>query len=88
MNRNEIQKKVLDIVTQLAPLTPKGKEAKRWQLAGSGDSVVMDSVVALQLVLAVEEAFGIVVDDNEIGPENFGQLSALCDYVENKLRPS
>jgi acyl carrier protein len=50
-----------------------------------GHSGVFDSVAALKLVLALEKEFGIVVDDEEIRAENFGNLNALTEYLQRKL---
>jgi acyl carrier protein len=50
-----------------------------------GQKGVFDSVSALQLVFDVEEQFGIVVEDEEIGPDNFHSLDALTDYIQRKV---
>ena len=46
---------------------------------------VVDSTGVLELVLFVEETFSIVVDDEEILPENFDSISSLEGYVTKKL---
>jgi acyl carrier protein len=45
----------------------------------------MDSVNVLELVLYLESAFGIVVEDDEIVPANFDSIAAISAYVERKL---
>jgi acyl carrier protein len=45
---------------------------------------VVDSTGVLELVLFVEEAFGITVDDDEILPENFDSIGNLAQYVTRK----
>ncbi len=85
MNNEEIHRRLSAIVNRVAPLTPKGAAPGRLTLSGDGNQDTMDSVAALQLVLAVEEEFGITVDDQDIGPGNFGDLSSLCRFVAGKL---
>ena len=41
-----------------------------------------------ELVMFVEEKFGITVEDEEILPDNFDSVSALVAYVERKLNGS
>lgn len=85
MNKAEIRKKLSSILTRLAPLIPADGKARPMQFSGDGETVPMDSVVVLQLVLAIEEEFRITVEDGDIGPENFADLQALCSFVETKL---
>ena len=84
----EIQSKVSSIVNRLAPLTPKTAADHRLVISAGRGALPMDSVVALQLVLAIEEEFGITFQDGDICPENFGNLASLCRFVENKLARS
>ncbi len=46
---------------------------------------VVDSVGVLELVLFVEETFGLKVEDEEIVPANFDSIGALTAYVVRKL---
>lgn len=45
---------------------------------------IIDSTSVLDLVLFVEEKFGISVDDEEITPENFDSVSLLAAFVSRK----
>jgi len=44
-----------------------------------------DSVAALQLILVLEQEFGIVIEDEEIKPENLKNVPALASFIERKL---
>ena len=46
---------------------------------------VVDSTGVLELVMFVEETFGITVQDEEILPQNFDSVSQLTAYVQRKL---
>ena len=50
-----------------------------------GDGLDADSLVALELVAAIEEAFGIEVTDEELRVELFESLATLAGYVEGKV---
>ena len=45
---------------------------------------IVDSTGVLELVMFVEETFGITVEDEEIVPENFDSVEKLERYVRQK----
>lgn len=47
-------------------------------LMGNG---VVDSMGVMELIQFLEDAFGIVVEDEDITEENIGTLNAIADYV-------
>lgn len=48
------------------------------------DEGVVDSTGTLELVMFVEETFGVDVGDNEIEPENFDSVNKLAAYIARK----
>lgn len=46
---------------------------------------IVDSVGVLELVLFVEETFGVAVEDQEITPDNFDSVSKLASYIRSKM---
>lgn len=50
---------------------------------------ILDSTGVLEMVLFVEEHFGVPVAEDEVLPENFDSIDALTAFVERKGgRPS
>lgn len=45
----------------------------------------LDSMAVVHLITALEEHFGISVDDDEIGAATFATLGTLTLFVEQKL---
>ena len=45
---------------------------------------IVDSQGVMELVIFVEDAFGVSVDDTEITPDNFDSVSKLANYVRRK----
>jgi len=45
------------------------------------ESGILDSLSVLKLVLFLEERFGIVVAPDELIPENFETVEAICAYL-------
>lgn len=54
----------------------------------NGDSFlergIIDSTGILELVMYVEETYGIGVEDDEVIPENFDSVSKLAGYIRRK----
>ncbi|MGY0619845.1 acyl carrier protein [Lysobacter sp. A378] len=46
---------------------------------------VMDSMGVLVMVTWLEEEFGIVVDDEDVIPDNLDSIANLGNYVDRKL---
>lgn len=49
------------------------------------DNGVIDSTSVLELILFVEQNFGIEVRDEEVVPDNFDSVKRIGDYVRSKL---
>jgi acyl carrier protein len=45
------------------------------------ESGILDSLSLLQLVVFLEERFGITVGDADLLPENFATLNTICAYL-------
>ena len=45
---------------------------------------IVDSTGVLELVMFVQEEFGIAVSDDEIVPQNFDSIDQLATYIERK----
>jgi len=45
----------------------------------------LDSFGVVQLVTAIEERFGITIDDDEFGAELFDTVGTLTEFVEAKI---
>ena len=49
------------------------------------EEIRLDSIQAMEILLRVEEKFGIMIDDDDLNKALFSSLSALGDYVMKKL---
>lgn len=45
---------------------------------------IVDSMNIMEIVMYVEEAFGIQADDREIIPDNFDSITNLAAFIERK----
>jgi acyl carrier protein len=49
------------------------------------DEGILDSTGVLELVLLIEETYGLTVDTKDLLPENFGSVARLATYVRRRL---
>ncbi len=47
---------------------------------------IVDSMNVLELVMFVEQKFGVKVEDSEIVPDNFDSVARLADFVRRKQK--
>jgi acyl carrier protein len=61
------------------------------EIAGDDDllaSGVIDSLGLLTLISWVEEHFSISVEDDDLSPDKFSSVDAICAYVDGALASS
>lgn len=49
------------------------------------DAYGVDSVCLLELVVGLEEAFGVIIEDGDFDVRNFVSVAALRDFVKARL---
>lgn len=49
-----------------------------------GEGLGLDSIDALELVLGLEQEFGVKIEDEEVGGEALASVSALAAFVREK----
>jgi acyl carrier protein len=51
-----------------------------------GEGLGLDSIDALELVVALEKEFGIVIADEEVGKKIFVSINTLTDFVAKERK--
>ncbi|ATQ73571.1 MULTISPECIES: acyl carrier protein [Massilia] len=72
------------ILTDVLSLGDAGKELNE-QSALLGSIPELDSMAVVNLMAALEEHFGITIDDDEISASTFETLGSLNAFVKQKL---
>ena len=49
-----------------------------------GEGLGLDSIDALELVVAIEKHYGVLIEDEEVGVEAFASIEALADFLIEK----
>ena len=51
-----------------------------------GDGLGLDSIDALELVLGIEQVFGVKIEDEAAGMKAFKSLQALTDFIAEHMK--
>ncbi len=84
MTKAEITERVREAVVRALELPIRPEELPESEPLFGADGEV-DSILSIKLVVELEEAFGIDVDDDDLTEDLFGTVSTLAAYVETKL---
>ncbi len=49
-----------------------------------GDGLGLDSIDALELVVALEKAFDVVIEDENVGKTAFASIATLAAFIQEK----
>jgi len=49
------------------------------------ETQALDSLAIFELIVGLEQRYGIEIFDDEAVPENFGTVKAIAQFVESKL---
>ena len=76
----KMQEQVYEIIKNLKPNVPDFDVETSLQ-----EAEILDSVAMLEFVLWIEEAFELVVDTDDLTPENFSTLGNIVVYIESQV---
>ena len=83
MTRDELAPKVKDLIVRRLKLEIDPQTIEDGAPL-FGEGLGLDSIDALELVLGLEQEFGIKVEDEEVGVKAFASVDALVDFIEQK----
>ena len=83
MNRQELAPKVKELIVRRLKLDMDPATIQD-DAPLFGEGLGLDSIDALELVLGLEQEFGIKVEDEEVGVKAFASVNALCEFIEQK----
>jgi len=48
----------------------------------------LDSIDALELVVAIEKIFNIIIEDEDVGTKAFASINALAKFIQDGYQPA
>jgi acyl carrier protein len=49
------------------------------------DGLGLDSIDALELVVAIEKVFNVIIEDEDVGKEAFGSIRILAGFIQKEF---
>ncbi len=77
--QNELRFKIVDVLN-LQDIDPEEIDPNE-QLVGG--RLGIDSIDVLEMVMLIEQDYGIVIDNKELGAQVFASLNTLAEYIHN-----
>ena len=83
MGTKEIETKLKNMIVErlFLSITPEDIDSD----ASLIDEYGVDSVSLLELVVGLEEAFGIMIEDSDFDVRNFSSVANLRDFVQARI---
>ncbi len=81
MQRQEIESKVCEVVSRVAQFNNENVVAD----SDLRDNYGVDSIVLVELLVEIEDIFGITFDSSSLTYETFSTVNSITDYVNNIL---
>jgi acyl carrier protein len=78
----ELEQQIKEMIVERCFLTVKPEEIE--DEASLTEAVGLDSVQILEVVVGLEEVFGVAVDDADFDIQNFSTVKAIADYVRER----
>jgi len=76
--------RIREFVLQTFPLARRRNVADTADLLESG---VIDSLGVLDLVNFLQQEFALLIDDEDLTPDNFRSIECMAQFVERMLEP-
>jgi acyl carrier protein len=80
----DVQREVLRVLDEVLSLGGRAASFSREALL-LGAIPELDSMAVVTLITAIEEQFGVVVDDDDIDGDTFASVGSLVEFVTGKL---
>lgn len=80
----DVLKEVLRVLDEVLSLGGRSASFSR-DTALLGAIPELDSMAVVSLITALEDQFGMVVDDDDIDGSTFASVGSLTDFVRSKL---
>ena len=80
-----LQNKIVEILNQVLQLSPKVVEKFSADTPLLGAIPEFDSMAVVTIITALEDSFGLTVDDDEIDASIFETVGSLVAFIEAKI---
>ncbi len=84
MEEKELKNRLRNLIIDKLRLEGVKPEEIEGDMALFGEGLGLDSIDALELVVALEKEFGVTIDDEEVGAKAFQNINSLAQFILEK----
>ncbi|OPX34280.1 MAG: acyl carrier protein [Desulfobacteraceae bacterium 4484_190.1] len=84
MNKKSLKSELKSLLIDTLHLEDIGPDDIRDNAPLFGEGLGLDSVDALEIVVALERTYGVVIEDEEVGKNAFASIDVLADFILEK----
>ena len=84
--KEDLINRIKDLIIQRLKLVEMTPEMIDTDAPLFGEGLGLDSIDALELVLGLEKAFGVIIPDAEVGKKVFQSVRTIAQYVVDEQR--
>ncbi len=84
MNKDNLKSELKRLIVETLRLEDVEPESIKNHEPLFVEGLGLDSIDALELVVAIEKKYGVLIEDEEVGFEAFASIDALADFVLQK----
>jgi acyl carrier protein len=84
MAETALHRKVKELIIERLQLEGMGPDDIDSMAPLFGEGLGLDSIDALELVIGIEKAFGVRIQDEEVGAKAFASVDALVTFLRGK----
>ena len=86
MEKNELKTELKRLIVETLHLEDIQPQEIEDEAPLFGEGLGLDSIDALELVVALEKSYSVIIEDEEVGRQAFASIDALADFVTQKVR--
>ncbi|MCD6561390.1 MAG: acyl carrier protein [Deltaproteobacteria bacterium] len=84
MNKKSLKSELKSLLIDTLHLEDIGPDDIQDNAPLFGEGLGLDSVDALEIVVALERTYGVVIEDEEVGKNAFASIDVLADFILEK----
>ena len=86
MEKNELKTELKRLIVETLHLEDIQPQEIEDEAPLFGEGLGLDSIDALELVVALEKSYNVIIEDEEVGRQAFASIDALADFVTAKVQ--
>ena len=85
MEKDSLKKELKNLIVKTLRLDTIAPDEIQDEAPLFGEGLGLDSIDALELVVALEKTYDVIIENEDVGKTAFASIEALADFVLHKI---